>query len=87
MEGLNGHFCHGFYPQVCPKSHNLPFYNIIATPDASNKFWDDLDADNHGDSGEYNGFYTVEFYMVKKNYDGTPSAVMIEKTKHNTPNY
>jgi len=21
MEGLNGHFCHGFYPQVRPKSH------------------------------------------------------------------
>lgn len=20
MEGLNGHFCHGFYPQVRPKS-------------------------------------------------------------------
>ena len=68
-------------------ANNLPFYNIIAKPNASPKFWDDLDADNHGDSGEYNGFYTVEFYMVKKNYDGTPSAVMIEKTKHNTPNY
>ena len=23
MEGLNGHFCHGFYPQVRPKSHYL----------------------------------------------------------------
>ena len=22
MEGLNGHFCHGFYPQVRPKSLN-----------------------------------------------------------------
>ena len=26
MEGLNGHFCHGFYPQVRPKSH-LKFAN------------------------------------------------------------
>ncbi|MGO5337802.1 type II secretion system protein [Bilifractor sp. LCP19S3_H10] len=68
-------------------ANNLPFYNIIAKPNAKEQFWKDLDPYNHGDSGEYNGYYTVEFYMVKKNYDGTPSAVRIEKAKHNTPNY
>lgn len=68
-------------------AENLPFYNIIAKPDASNKFWSDLDSENHGDSGNYNGYYTVEFYMVKSNYDGTPSAVRIEQTKHRTSNY
>ena len=26
MEGLNGHFCHGFYPQVRPKS---PFFMLL----------------------------------------------------------
>lgn len=66
---------------------NLPFYNLIAKPDASKKFWNDLDSDNHGDSGKYNGYYTVEFYFVKKNYDGTPSAVRIEPVKYNKPNY
>ena len=31
MEGLNGHFCHGFYPQVRPKSHKLPKYLVTGT--------------------------------------------------------
>lgn len=29
MEGLNGHFCHGFYPQVCPKSHKNTLLNFV----------------------------------------------------------
>ena len=32
MEGLNGHFCHGFYPQVCPKS--LFLLDIFMLPDS-----------------------------------------------------
>lgn len=36
MEGLNGHFCHGFYPQVRPKSQiKLPkaeIYSVKVDP-------------------------------------------------------
>jgi hypothetical protein len=28
MEGLNGHFCNGFYPQVRPKSQLLEYKHI-----------------------------------------------------------
>lgn len=68
-------------------ANNLPFYNIIDKPGTTNDFLNNFDSDNHGDSGQYNGYYTVEFYMVKKNYDGTPTAVLIVQAKHNTPNY
>ena len=38
MEGLNGHFCHGFYPQVRPKSLIL-YFNVVSdeTFQAENK--------------------------------------------------
>jgi hypothetical protein len=72
MEGLNGHFCHGFYPQVRPKSHKNV---IIETQDGKTYrglvtlTWDkDEDADGAGIGLSPSGilFYDSEIDSIKE---------------------
>lgn len=65
---------------------DLPFYNMIATnsTDMVNKNFDLI---NHGDTGKYNGYYDVEFYLWSRDLRGELESVYIIQTtydsKHN----
>ena len=41
---------------------DLPFYNMIAT-NSEDMVHKNFDLINHGDTGKYNGYYDVEFYL------------------------
>lgn len=58
---------------------NLPFYNIISIESTTgNKF----DTENHGDTGNYNGYYNVYFYLWDKDLSGQLSSVYIAQQKY-----
>ena len=53
---------------------NLPFYNIISIVSTTgNKF----DMKNHGDTGNYDGYYNVYFYLFSNDLSGNLHAVYI----------
>ena len=56
---------------------NLPFYNMISTKGIKPT---NYDLTNHGDSGNYNGYYHVEFYLHSNDLSGNLHSVYIIKT-------
>jgi hypothetical protein len=61
---------------------NLPFYNMISTQDmATGSKWI-FDTENHGDTGHYDGYYRVEFYLWSQNLSGNLNAVYIIQTRY-----
>lgn len=56
---------------------NLPFYNIISIENKeAGRDWK-FDTDNHGDTGNYDGYYNVEFYLHSSDLSGNLNAVYI----------
>ncbi|WP_274939800.1 hypothetical protein [Chordicoccus furentiruminis] len=89
MEGLNGHFCHGFYPQVRPKS---PFILTAEIEDADGDYSEESirplaaeASDGHilsmDDKGAFkalsSGTTSVYFYAQ----DGKAAAVKVSVSK------
>lgn len=63
--------------------NDLPFYNMIATSDkdmVNSKF----DFINHGDTGKYNGYYDVEFYLWSRDLRGELKSVYIIPTTYDS---
>ena len=62
---------------------DLPFYNMIATnsTDMVNKNFDLI---NHGDTGKYNGYYDVEFYLWSRDLRGELESVYIIQTTYDS---
>lgn len=58
---------------------NLPFYNMISTKGIKPT---NYDLTNHGDSGNYNGYYHVEFYLHSNDLSGNLHSVYIIQTKY-----
>lgn len=60
-------------------ANNLPFFNIISIENKeSGKDWK-FDKDNHGDTGNYNGYYNVYFYLFSNDLSGNLHAVYIKQ--------
>ncbi len=53
---------------------NLPFYGMISTTGIKPSQYD---SKNHGDSGNYNGYYHVEFYLHSNDLSGNIHSVYI----------
>ena len=62
---------------------DMPFYNMIATNSADmvNKKFDLI---NHGDTGKYNGYYDVEFYLWSRDLHGELESVYIIQTTYDS---
>lgn len=52
---------------------NLPFYNMISTVSTTGP----LDPTNHGDTGNYDGYYQVYFYLFSNDLSGSLHQVYI----------
>ena len=53
---------------------NLPFYGMISTTGIKPREYDSV---NHGDTGKYNGYYQVEFYLHSNDLSGNLQSVYI----------
>lgn len=58
---------------------NLSFYNIITT--SYKNGLKNYDTTNHGDTGIYNGYYNVEFYLHSTDLSGQLTSVYIDQQK------
>lgn len=69
---------------------DLPFYNMITT-NSTDMVKKNFDLINHGDTGNYNGYYDVEFYLWSSDLRGELASVYINPTtydsKHNVLRY
>jgi prepilin-type N-terminal cleavage/methylation domain-containing protein len=56
-------------------ANNLPFYNMISIESTTGA----VDNTNHGDTGEYDGYYDVYFYLWSKDLSGNLHQVFISQ--------
>ena len=63
-------------------ANNLPFYDIISTENRKEGIGWIFDTKNHGDSGNYNGYYHVDFYLHSADLSGNLHSVYIIQTKY-----
>ncbi len=54
---------------------NLPFYNMISITSTTG----DFDSVNHGDTGKYDGYYQVYFYLFSNDLSGNLHSVYINQ--------
>ena len=62
---------------------DLPFYNMITT-NSTDMVKKNFDLINHGDTGNYNGYYDVEFYLWSSDLRGELASVYINPTTYNS---
>jgi prepilin-type N-terminal cleavage/methylation domain-containing protein len=60
---------------------NLPFYNMMTTQNMKGSKWI-FDSENHGDTGNYDGYYRVEFYLWSGDLSGDLHGVYIIQQKY-----